>query len=238
MALIIGDLSGIEVRVLAALLKRWESDYRIADDIVNGVDTHQRNMDNWGMESRSPTKNGFFALIYGALLKRFAITIGKTVNEAKPFYEKIREDYAVIFDKLMPKVWRWARKKRDYKVYDEKRFLVCQGFVYSMMGNRFHYTDITSRDDYERTSAEREVFNAIIQGTAAGLFKLLTIAGLEKPPVAIFPGAVVHDELICYAYEEDATTACEWLTSIFSTFKLCGVPIKADFHIVNNWSEK
>ena len=237
-SLVIGDLSGIEVRILAAILEHWMADSRIADDVRNGVDTHERNRVAWGMESRSPTKNGFFALVYGAWLGRYALTIGKSTKEAKPYFERIRKDYQVIFDGMMPKVWGWGRKKRKYEVYTDEGFKSNVGFVYSLMGSRFHYPGLVSRDQGILSSAKRESFNASIQGTGAGLFKLLTLMGLSNAPVEIFPGAVVHDELLCYIKDEDAEVGAKHLTDVFSSYVLMGVPIQAEFKVCKTWSDK
>jgi DNA polymerase-1 len=237
-SLVIGDLSSIEVRILAVLLEDFVGDSRVADAIRRGDDIHAINQAAWGMESRSPTKNGFFALVYGAWLNRFALTIDKPVSEARKFFDLIRKDYSVLFDKLMPKVWKVAAKKRGYYVYTEAGRKSRYGFVYSLLGHRYHYEDITSDDHSLVSAAKRESFNAVIQGTGAGLFKLLTLRGLRGAPVDIFPCAVVHDELICLVRDEDAEVGAAHLTKVFSEYMLSNVPIQAVFNVVDNWSLK
>jgi len=236
-SLVIGDLSSIEVRILAVLLD-FVGDSRVSDSIRAGDDIHAINQAAWGMDSRSPTKNGFFALVYGAWLNRFALTIDKPVPVAKKFFNIIREDYKVLFETLMPKVWKWARKKRGYYVYTESGRKSRYGFVYGLLGHRYHYENITSLDAGLLSAAKRECFNAVIQGTGAGLFKLLTLRGLGTSRVDIFPCAVVHDELICLIKDEDAIEGAAHLTKVFSEYVLSGVPIAATFNIVDNWSLK
>ena len=86
------DLSGIELRMLAHYLSRYD-DGRYADILLNG-DIHQVNADKIGI-SRKLVKNVTYAFLYGAGDQKIGLTYDKLLSTkaAKKKGGEIREAY-------------------------------------------------------------------------------------------------------------------------------------------------
>ena len=74
------DLSGIELRMLAHYLARYD-DGRYGDILLNG-DIHQTNADKIGI-SRKLVKNVTYAFLYGAGDKKIGLTYDKLLSPRK-----------------------------------------------------------------------------------------------------------------------------------------------------------
>ena len=93
------DLSGIELRMLAHYLARWD-DGRYADILLNG-DIHQVNADKIGI-TRRLVKNVTYAFLYGAGDQKIGQTYDKLLSPAKAKKKgrEIREAYIDAIDGL------------------------------------------------------------------------------------------------------------------------------------------
>jgi DNA polymerase I-like protein with 3'-5' exonuclease and polymerase domains len=93
------DLSGIELRMLAHYLARYDGG-RYADILLNG-DIHQVNADKVGV-SRKLVKNITYAFLYGAGDEKIGLTYDKqlTSKKAKAKGKEIREAYVAAIDGL------------------------------------------------------------------------------------------------------------------------------------------
>lgn len=132
------------------------------------------------------------------------------------------------------------------------------GVGHTFFGRRLVYPEMTLRrkkvrqeiaggkivvqpgDVYERLArAQRQCFNAKIQGSAADILKLFA---LEALPYAWDLGArlaaAVHDELLFLCPEETADELATFLTGVFTRHDILpGVPVLGTAKIGNNWLE-
>ena len=93
------DLSGIELRMLAHYLARWDGG-RYADILLNG-DIHQVNADKIGI-TRKLVKNVTYAFLYGAGDQKIGQTYDKLLSpaKAKEKGKEIRQAYVDAIDGL------------------------------------------------------------------------------------------------------------------------------------------
>ena len=80
-----------------------------------------------------------------------------------------------------------------------KRRASVTGYVENMFGRRYYYPDLASKQQKLRSRAERQCINAIIQGSAAELFRLAIARVCRTLLVEGWAADVllpVHDELL------------------------------------------
>lgn len=239
------DLSNIEGRVLAEYLARIVGDFSMVEIFAAGTDFHQSNADNWGV-SRSDAKTLLYAVIYGAGPEK----VGKGDKErGKKLMASLERNAPGIFE-LKERIWEEARNRG--------------GVLHTLFGRRLVYRDIIPAEaektakrlkrekpeDYADVSAkqlarslvsraERQIVNAVLQGTAADVLKILTLE--VRPQIHRAKGlmaAAVHDELLNYIPEMYAPWVRDTLTTAFTSdtmFKYA--PISGDAAIGNSWKE-
>lgn len=225
--IVVGDLANIEVRVLAYYLEKLFNDSDMADALRDGVDFHSANAAKWGV-SRTEAKTGLFCLLYGGSAKALAAAAKIEVDKAQVVIDNIHATTPAI-QQLMDSVWRTCRQR--------------QGVIYTLMGNRLFYPEINNFNKWERMRAERQSFNALIQGSAAGINKELQLQAL--PLTRKFrarQSAVVHDELVILCpsrYTDDMTE--ELNTKVYKNDSLLKtgtdrcIPVVADFYKGTSW---
>jgi DNA polymerase-1 len=222
-AIVNGDLSNIEARILAWMLDHYAGDSSLAQIFINNEDFHTTNANNWKVE-RDVAKTLLFAILYGATEFRIAKTLKVTVPEAKLFIRKLQKALPSVFE-LKELVLECCREQK--------------GVLHSLMGRRLVYPDILSKDKKERSYAERQIFNAFIQGTAGDILKYLTIKAM--PWISHFDGkiaAAVHDEILVYVPKDKAAFLVEELNKVFNNNELIApVPVVAEFRHGESWKE-
>ncbi len=183
------DYSQIEMRILAQLS---ESETLI-EVFKKGEDVHSAvAMHVFGVKENDVTKDMRrkakvinFGIVYGMGVNALRANLGGTRTEAQEFYNNYFEKFPKIaeyFDNL----------KKDAK---EK------GYTTTLFGRKRHFEGLKSKLPFIRASAERQVMNAPIQGTAADVIKLamkkvdkeIKKAKLDKKTHLLLQ---VHDELI------------------------------------------
>jgi DNA polymerase I-like protein with 3'-5' exonuclease and polymerase domains len=137
-----------------------------------------------------------------------------------------------MLDKNMPaitalknRVWAMARKRK--------------GLIHTWFGRRLYYPDITSRSFKVRGRAERQVFNAVLQGTAADILKLIAI-DVETNVTPRYDGwlvAQVHDELQWYIMCDQAQQFAEEIEPYFAYDYLSHCPTCGEAKVGANWNE-
>jgi len=183
--LVCGDLSQIELRVLA----HQSRDPDLIKLFKEGADIHKRVMEMTGLTDRNPAKTVSFGILYGLTEKSLAEMLKVSIEKAQYYYTK------------------WYEMAKCVKPYRKKVHidLVRNGFVESVWGRRRRFKGI-ALDDY----ADRQAFHMTISGTAADAIKIGMInlwrelsARREVDPqwreVKIL--AQVHDELLLEAPE-------------------------------------
>jgi DNA polymerase I-like protein with 3'-5' exonuclease and polymerase domains len=166
----------------------------------------------------------FFAILYGAGPSRIAKQLKKSFMEAKYLIEKLNRAMPAI-QELKDNFCEALRRNN--------------GVLHSLLRRRLIYPDILSDDDKLRSCAERQIFNAFIQGSAGDILKALTIE--SAPTIHHYGGriaAAVHDEVLGYVPKKKAQELCEELSYIFSSSQFIEpVPIVAEFRYGNTWGE-
>lgn len=247
-----GDLSQIELGILAYYLELVCGDSAMADGNRAGKDAHDTNTETWyGIEKgaegfkakRAQAKNGIFAAGYGAKAKRLSLTLNISLSEAQEILNVV--DTSTDIDKLKRYMWGQMRQHRDVKPLSVPRSFerTTQGIFYDVMGSRGFYPNIAHRERYERSSAERQAFNALCQrGCASILYSLLNQCQPDVTKCGGWFAGVVHDEALIYVPTESASAVLETCNRVFNSLvlptKQGGVYVRADFHIVNSWADK
>ncbi len=172
---------------------------------------------------------------------RLALTLGVSLSEAMEILGVV--DSRTTINTLKQKVWNTARSSRDVKaLYHQGRY-VKAGFLYDSLGTRCFYPGLNSSVRYERTSAERQSFNALMQtGCASIFFHLLNSILPYVQAVGGWVSASVHDEAHLMIPTEHAQQVLEAVNSVFNSYVIPtpkgGVPVRAEFAIVQSWADK
>jgi DNA polymerase I-like protein with 3'-5' exonuclease and polymerase domains len=251
------DLDQIELRVLSWYLvnmfKDELDDYPDAkvlwDCFHAGGDPHQLKADEANV-SRSVAKTFNFGDLYGSGYARAASIIGCTVEKAKALMDEWRAATPAT-QELKRRVWDKASKNG--------------GVVHTLYGRRLVYPDIclpvfswkerqsnrstrvlgnASVEELckRRAEAQRQVFNALIQGTAADIFKILASkATIKLLKIGGIPILNVHDEYVVDVLKDHDEEAKTILNQVFcmtpENSLLPGLPITAEAKVGRTWKE-
>lgn len=121
-------------------------------------------------EGRQNTKTFFYANLYGAGLEKIRATLGWTIAETKPIFDKFRAS--------IPGITQVSRQVND--------LMARQGYVSYWDGRRRH---IKWREE------QHKAWNSVIQGGAAQLVKKAVIRCSEFADDDCYPVLTVHDEI-------------------------------------------
>jgi len=218
-----GDLGNIEPRIVAFYAYMLCGDMKMAQTFIDGKDFHAVNAEDWRVE-RQDAKVIFLSIIYGQGLTATALKIKRSLQETKKLYALVDESCPQL-NNLVEATREHARKNG--------------GLVHTLLGRRLCYPDITSSESALRSRAERQVFNALIQGSSSDVLKYLTVKSV--PTVRKYKGVIsgaVHDELLGYAPTEYSEAITAELTALWESDTIISpVPIIAKFKFGNSWSE-
>ena len=171
------DLAGVELRVLAHYLARWDGG-RYAEVLLHG-DIHQENADKIGV-SRKLVKTISYAFLYGAGDQKLGMSYDKQLSpeKAKKKGKEIRKAYIDAIpglEKLLEGVHK-ASEKGFVRGIDKRKILV---------------------------DSKHKSLNYLIQGSSAVLAKKWMLLTHENLPPTAKQLAFVHDELQFECKEED-----------------------------------
>ena len=163
------DLAGIELRVLASYLARWDGG-RYAEVLLHG-DIHQENADKIGV-SRKLVKTISYAFLYGAGDQKLGLSYDKQLSpdKAKKKGKEIRKAYIDAIPglkKLLEGVHKAS--ERGYVLGIDKRKIL--------------------------VDSKHKSLNYLIQGSSAVLAKRWMLLTHENLPPTAKQLAFVHDEL-------------------------------------------
>ena len=238
------DLSNIEGRVLAEYLSLKEGDHGMTETFKAGVDFHQANADAWGV-SRRDAKTLLFATLYGAGPEKIG---GGDKERGKILLAQLEANAPALF-RLKERVLEAAR---------------CRGgVIHTLFGRRLVYPELLNDNALEEahrlqsekpnefghvadwrlaqsfvSKAERQVFNALLQGTAADVLKVLTLRVMRSKLDSQYLCAAVHDELLMITPIHLSNRLASTLDAIFNEsdlFKFC--PITGQSQIGKRWSD-
>jgi DNA polymerase I-like protein with 3'-5' exonuclease and polymerase domains len=250
-SMLIGDLSQVELAVLAYYLELIVDDSDMAQAVRDKKDIHSANTVNWtGVKEdeegfsalRKKSKNGIFATNYGASAERLSLTLNISVTEAREIILNVED--SIPIKELKKIFWEMVASEREsIEPVPHYSRRTKKGFFYDALGARHFSPDIVSSVRAKKSAAERQSFNCLLQGSVATIFMKLcysVLVGIR--PLGGWVASTVHDECILIVPEENSRKALEIANTAFNSLvlptKQGGVPIRADFHIVSNWSEK
>ena len=214
MVMVGADLSGIELRMLAHYLARYDGG-KYADILLNG-DIHQENADKIGI-SRREVKTVTYAFLYGAGDKKIGTSFDGSLGEAEAARKgkEIRKAYVDAIEGLsdLLKAVKRAAERGYVRALDGRHLSVDKGHV---------------------------ALNYLLQGSAAVIAKRWMIHSHENLRPNTHQLAFVHDELqfeteekevkdLIFNLEHSAVTAGEY-------YKL-RIPIAAEAKSGSNWAE-
>ncbi|AGR48546.1 DNA polymerase [Anabaena phage A-4L] len=226
----VADLDAIELRVLAFYLKLVCGEDRMWQEFQKpDADPHTANQIAWNLPNRADAKK-IFAVIYGGQAAAVgAYGNGGTPEQGQAILDQMREGMPAIWE-LMENVWHVARKR--------------DGLLYTWFGNPIYYPDLNSKNKWKRSRAERQSFNCLIQGTAAGVNKVL---GTEVNAHAVRPlggrmAFAVHDENGAYIPQKHAQLFDEKANIIYNNRTLLKhddwcIPVTGSWSKGINWNE-
>ncbi len=181
------DYSQIDLRVMA----HYAQDPALLAAFRTGLDVHNQtaaeifrvNPAFISPEMRRVAKTINFGIIYGISAFGLAAQLNLSRKEAATFIERYFAHYAGV-KRFMEEIVEKARQ---------------DGFVTTLLNRRRLLPDIASSNKTSREFAERTAINTPIQGTAADIIKLATIAAtrrLSEQGLGAKLLLQIHDELV------------------------------------------
>jgi DNA polymerase-1 len=189
--LLVADYDQIELRVMAMFSqdKHMTRIFRNEEDIHAGAAAliYKKPIEEITSEERQVGKGVNFLTAYGGGAGKLANTTGIPFEEAKEIIDNYYRQFSGITE--------WKRH-----VIASGR---SKGYVSTMAGRRRRLPDLHSADDMDRSRAERQAVNAVVQGSAADICKQ---AMIDVDKVLKGTGAKlivqVHDELVAIVPED------------------------------------
>ena len=226
--LVKADYSQLELRVAAHIARdeKMMAAFQAGEDIhsataawVNGIDIARVTE-----KQRRQAKTLNFGVLYGMGPQKFARSADVSVEEARSFIERYKEQYAGIA--------RWIeatiRQAREL------------GFVETLLGRRRYMPEINARAPMVRSGAERAAFNFPVQGTAADILKKAMVelaAALQKDWPETKMVLTVHDELVCEVPEEQAQALAKMMKKVMEGAVRLDVPVIVEVSVGKNWRD-
>jgi DNA polymerase-1 len=226
--LVKADYSQLELRIAAHM----SQDEKLVDVFRSGGDVH-RSTAAWvtGVKpeevtdaQRRQAKTLNFGVLYGMGANAFARAAGISVEEARSFIGRYRDQYPGII-RLTEAILLQAKT---------------QGYVETLFGRRRYMPEIHSNNPGIKAQAERIAFNFPIQGTEADILKkamieLHTVMKKDFPKVRMI--LTVHDELVCEVSEKEADKFAAVMKKIMEGAYALDVPLIVDVAKGPNWKD-
>jgi len=226
--LVSADYSQIELRIMAHI----SGDPGLLDAFDRGEDVHRataaeifgRAPHEVTPEERRYAKVINFGLIYGMSAFGLAQQLGLARATA--------DAYIASYFTRYPGVKRYMDETRSRARE--------QGFVETVFGRRLWLPDIKSSVPARRSGAERAAINAPMQGTAADLIKLATIAvsdWLEREALGARLIMQVHDELVLEVPQAELALVKNELPRLMAGVAKLRVALEVDVGAGPNWEK-
>lgn len=226
------DLSQIELRILAwylyVVMGQHDSSASYLWDAYHArQDVHAKNQEMMGLSDREDgrklAKIGTFLYIYGGREHRLMKSLGISMQEAKYIVQNLESNA-----RALPAL-------RNYFLGLAKS----NPFLRTYYNHKVTYPKIHSKNKYEVLEAERQYFNALIQGTQADIIKILMWQSrrlLERYGAMML--VQVHDELVFECPKGNTKSFCEGLMKLFNNEELLpGLPIEGIPGVGSNWHD-
>ena len=214
MVMVGADLAGIELRMLAHYLARYDGG-RYGDILLNG-DIHQVNADKIGI-SRRAVKTVTYAFLYGAGDAKIGLSVDKQLspNKARAKGKQVRAAFIEAIDGLSELLQ--AVKKRS-----------ASGTIMAIDGRKI-YVDSTHK-----------ALNYLLQCSAGVIAKRWLLITHENLPPTAHQLAFVHDELQYECKEkdvEDLKFLLELSAAQAGEYYSLRIPIAAEAKSGATWAE-
>ena len=217
--LVVADYSQVEPRVLSS----FSGDRVLCQNYLDGVDIYTTIGDTVGV-SRDGAKTLVLAMMYGVGPEKIAASIGVTPTEARKLLDGFSRKFPAV-DKYKRKVVAESRKRGPVP------------YALTYMNRRRYLPDLLSSDMGRRSSAERQAFNTVIQGSAADLIKLAMVRAHSLLPEGASLLLTIHDELVTVAPTELINETAAAIREAMEGIKALQIPLLADVKIVSRWGE-
>jgi DNA polymerase-1 len=222
------DYSQVELRILAHCC---EADALI-ESFQRGEDIHTRTASEvWGVPMdgidvglRSAAKAINFGLLYGMSAFRLARDLGISRGDAQAHMD--------AYFGRMPRVPGW--------IEETKERCRAQGYAETLYGRRRLIPEIRSKNFNERSGAEREAVNTVIQGTAADIIKIAMVRVYNALLAANCEAKIVlqvHDELLLEVPEIEVDRVTEIVESEMMGAASLAVPLRVNYASGTNWNQ-
>jgi len=210
------DLSGIELRMLAHYLARYDGG-KYADILLNG-DIHQTNADKIGI-SRRDVKTVTYAFLYGAGDRKIGLSIDKSLDDkqATKLGRDVRASYVAAIDGLS-------------SLLDAVKSAAGRGFIRSIDGRKI------------KVDGAHKALNYLLQSSAGVIAKRWMVLADEKFTINadINQLAFVHDEIQYECPEplsKGVARSLEGLATAAGEYYQLRVPIAAEARIGATWAD-
>ena len=208
------DLSGIELRMLAHYLSRYDNG-RYQRILTTG-DIHQTNADRIGI-TRRQVKTVTYAFLYGAGNTKLGYSYDKLLSEKAASIKgaEIRKAYIAAIPGLADLLLACEKaSKRGYaNAIDGRRISVDKGHKF---------------------------LNYLLQGSAATIAKRWMVTINQCMPADAHQLSFIHDELNYECYPKDAKELAQWLelaAKLAGEYYNLRCPIAAEAKIGNTWAD-
>ena len=214
MVMVGADLAGIELRMLAHYLARYDGG-RYGDILLNG-DIHQTNADKIGI-SRKLVKNVTYAFLYGAGDEKIGLTYDPQLPKAKARKKgkEIKQAYVEAIDGLG-------------NLLEAVKGRAAEGYVKAIDGRKI------------MVDSPHKALNYLLQGSAACIAKRWMVIADRFKFEDTYQLAFIHDEL---QFETRADLARDLMFKLEMSAMEAGeyynmrLPITAEAKTGNNWAE-
>ncbi|MCY3541230.1 MAG: DNA polymerase I [Gammaproteobacteria bacterium] len=226
--LLAADYSQIELRIMAHL----SGDHGLQEAFQAELDIHRATASEmFGVSydavtdaMRRQAKGINFGLIYGMGVFGLAQHLGIDRSTAKKFIENYFEHYPGVL-RYMDTTKESARE---------------HGFVETLFGRRIYLDDIQSSTAARRAYAERVSINAPMQGTAADIIKLATVAIDEFLAESTLDARMVlhvHDEIVFEVSASQTETLQQSIVPVMQEVAELDVELVVAVGVGANWRE-
>jgi DNA polymerase I-like protein with 3'-5' exonuclease and polymerase domains len=217
MVMVGADLAGIELRMLAHYLARWDGG-RYGDVLLNG-DIHQENADKIGI-SRRLVKTVTYAFLYGAGDQKIGLSYDQSLSpdKAKQKGKEIRQAYMDAIPGLQ-------------KLVEATKNAAKRGYIRSIDGRHIS------------VDSGHKALNYLLQsgaGVIAKRWMLLTHEAIIRADIETQQLAFVHDELqfeTTPPFINDLKFALQWAAAHAGEYYNLRIPIAADATSGSTWAD-
>ena len=222
------DYSQIELRIMAS----FSHDPTMIGAFRNGIDIHTSTaskvfktpLDQVDSHLRRQAKTINFGIIYGISAFGLAARLNIMRREAAEIIEAYFREFPLVRQYMDDSISQ-ARDKQ---------------YVETILGRRRYLRDINSRNQTDRTFAERNAINAPIQGTAADIIKVAMIRVhnfLQREKLRTRMILQVHDELVFDAHRDEVEFVKTNVEELMRNAIPLEVPMEIGMGTGMNWLE-